>query len=133
MISSDILKNKIESIDGKDYGACQSLLGAYEYPNFNLHIDQIPKDPYAPPHTGIYRVQVSCDIVPMPQGLEDSKVREVAFRDFLARKFFAASSNVSKTGRGTGFSGIITIDEPGQCILERSSVVINKNINWQIF
>ena len=58
METASVLKHRIESIDGKDYGAYQSLKGEYDYPQFKLLIDQIPKDPYAPPHTGIYRVIV---------------------------------------------------------------------------
>ncbi len=56
MQNAHALRGKLQSIDGKDYGAYQSLIGAYAYPQFKLLIDQIPKDPYAPPHTGIYRI-----------------------------------------------------------------------------
>lgn len=125
MQNKETIKVKLNAIDGRDYGAYQSLIGAYDYPRFKLLIDQIPKDPYAPPHTGIYRVQVPCDYVRTPPRLMKSKVKEVAFRDFLARRFFKASTEISKGRRGTGYSGIITINEPGQAILKRSSVVIN--------
>ena len=57
--------------------------------------------------------------------LKGSKIAEVAFRDFMARQFYETTEKVSKGRRGTGFSGVITIDEPGQAVLERSSVVIN--------
>ena len=58
MINSNILKQKLSSINGKDYGGYQALLGEYNFDLFTLIIQQIPKDPYAPPHTGIYRIQV---------------------------------------------------------------------------
>lgn len=124
----DQLSTILDSIDGKDYGAYQSLKGEYDYSNFKLIIHQIPKDPYAPPHTGIYRLQVLRDDHCIINTKTDNKIKEIAFRDFLARRFFIASQEIPKGRRGTGFSGIITIDQPGQCILERSSVVIDKNI-----
>jgi predicted ABC-class ATPase len=125
MQNINVLKSKLKSIDGRDYGAYQSLRGEYDCPGFRLFVDQIPKDPYAPPHTGIYRVQVEYDYVNAPPTITDSKTKEVAFRDFLARNFFKATAKISKGRRGTGYSGIITLDEPGQAILERSSVIIN--------
>jgi predicted ABC-class ATPase len=125
MQNINVLKSKLKSINNKDYGAYQSLKGEYDYPGFKLFIDQIPKDPYAPPHTGIYRVRVQYDYINASPSIIDSKTKEVAFRDFLARNFFKATAKISKGRRGTGYSGIITLDEPGQAILERSSVIIN--------
>jgi predicted ABC-class ATPase len=54
-----------------------------------------------------------------------SKTKEIAFRDFIARKFYVATEKISKGRRGTGYSGVITIDEPGQAVLERSSAIID--------
>ena len=58
MLSSNILKQKLLAINGKDYAGYQSLLDTYDFDLYKLIIEQIPKDPYAPPHTGIYRIQV---------------------------------------------------------------------------
>ena len=43
---------------------------------FKLFVDQIPKDPYAPPHTGIYRIRVQYDYVNAPPSIIDSKTKE---------------------------------------------------------
>ena len=125
MQPTQVLKQKLESIDGKDYGAYQSLLGEYDFELFKLIIQQIPKDPFAPPHTGIYRVQVPRRD---PQYIDmdiDSKTKQIAFGDFLARQFDSASEKISGGIRGTGFSGVITINQPGQSILERNSVIVS--------
>ena len=53
MLDSNVLKKKLAPIDGKDYGGYQSLIGEYGFSRYKLIIHQIPKDPYAPPHTGI--------------------------------------------------------------------------------
>lgn len=134
MQNIETIRKKLQAIDSQDYGAYQSLIGPYAYLQFMLIIDQVPKDPYAPPHTGIYRVQVPYDYVVIPEGLKQSKTKEIAFSDFLARRFFYASNKISKGRRGTGYSGVITIAEPGQSILHRSSIIIfDKYIEVRLF
>ena len=123
MQSSQVLHNKLKSLNGKDYGAYQSIKGEYEYSNFTLFITQIPKDPYAPPHTGIYRIRLLHTFLGIPTSLFDTKTAGIAYRDFLARMFSATAEALSQRGRGTGYSGVITLDTPAQAILERSAVV----------
>lgn len=125
MVTHETLRQKIRFLDRKDYGAYQSLLGEYSYPDFELFIDRIQKDPYAPPSTGIFRVRIARERARIPPDMTDSYVREVALRDFLARQFFNNCRKISKGRRGTGHSGIITCAKPEQAILERSSIVIN--------
>ena len=128
MVTKDQLQKRITPLDGKDYGGFQSLIGTYDFEQFALIIDQIPKDPYAPPHTGIYRVQFPIGEMAIEGDMLDTRIGEIACRDFYARQFFYRSTQVAGKRRGTGNSGIITINEPGQAILERSSVIINENI-----
>jgi len=128
MVIADILKNKLASINGQDYGAYQSLLGEYDFSHFKLIIQQIPKDPYAPPHTGVYRIQVRRDDKRIINFSINSKIQKISISDFLARIFFKFSQNISGEIRGTGFSGIITINQPGQAILERNSVIITDDV-----
>jgi predicted ABC-class ATPase len=125
MMTDDILRQKLKPLDGKDYGAYQSILGEYSYPDFKLYFGKIQKDPYAPPSTGIFRVRVSREKANIPFDMTDSHIKEVALRDYLARQFYNNCSKISHSRRGTGYSGIITIAEPKQEILERSSIIIN--------
>ncbi|MGW8248937.1 MAG: ABC-ATPase domain-containing protein [Acidiferrobacterales bacterium] len=127
-MQQDILRQKLAPLDKQDYGAYQSLLGEYEFPLFKLIIQQIPKDPYAPPHTGIYRIQVRRDNARIINRDLTSHTRQIAFRDFLARHFFQSSARTAGKIRGTGYSGIITVNEPGQAILERNSIVITEEL-----
>ncbi len=127
MKSFEQLKQQLQHLDGKDYAAYQSLKGPWMFPHFELHIDRIPKDPYAPPGTGVYRARVPRDKAGFPGRLTTSRIREIALRDYLARQFYCQCVTISKGRRGTGNSGIITIAEPGQAILERSSVVLNED------
>ena len=128
MLTTNIIEKKLASINGQDYAGYQSLLGTFDYTLFKLIVQQIPKDPYAPPHTGIYRIQVQRADDRIVNLKIDSKIQRVAFADYLARHFFQASETISKGIRGTGYSGIITINQPGQTILERNSVIITDEV-----
>lgn len=108
MEESNRLKNQLPGIDGKDYAAYQSLIGKHDYSRFSLFIDQIPKDPYAPAYTGIYRACVKKSDAGFLDDMTYPLVRKTALRDFLARTFFDNCSKLSKGRRGTGNSGIIT-------------------------
>lgn len=119
------LRPQLQGLNGKGYGAYQSIRGSYAYDRFELHIDQIPKDPYAPPNTGVFRARVSRDEASFPDNMSSSGVRNVALRDYLARQFHKSCSKICPGRRGTGNSGVITIAKPGQEILERTSIVIN--------
>jgi hypothetical protein len=43
MQSAQVLRNKLDGIEGKDYGACQSLKGEYAYPDVELLIAADPR------------------------------------------------------------------------------------------
>lgn len=121
------LTPQLHRLDGKDYAAYQSLQGSYAYNRFQLHIDQIPKDPYAPPGTGAFRVSVPRADAGFPDEFCASRKRCIAFRDFLARRFHTACGRLCPGRRGTGSSGLITIAEPGQEILDRTSIQIDED------
>lgn len=72
-------QKKLATIDGQDYAAYQSLLGTYDFNLFKLIIQQIPKDPYAPPHTGIYRIQVQRKDNRIIRLKIESKVQRIAY------------------------------------------------------
>jgi predicted ABC-class ATPase len=127
------LKKHLEGLDGKDYGTYQSLIGSYSYPQFDLLIDQIPKDPYAPPHTGIYRVRVLRNLAEFPEDMFESEIRRIASCDYLTRQIYHNCQRYSSR-RGTGNSGIITISKPNQEVLVRTSVAIDStHIEARIF
>jgi predicted ABC-class ATPase len=122
MRPAETLRTQIRGLDNKDYGAYQSIRGEYRFPVFDLVVTQIPKDPYAPPYTGIYRMRLSHEYLKVPRSLFQGKVAGTAYRDFLARRFSRACGQLGNKRRGTGYSGLISIDTPGQAILDRSSI-----------
>lgn len=59
-----------------------------------------------------------------PADTHANRSRRIALRDFLARQFSAQCRRASDPRHGSGKSGLITMDAPGQEILERSSIIV---------
>ncbi|HBT46903.1 MAG TPA: ATPase [Peptococcaceae bacterium] len=109
-------------IDGKGYKAYKDLAGVYALGDFTLYLDYIQGDPFASPSR--IRVRVGQDKAAWPQDLYSSKIRRVALEDFLARRVARAIAGLGPRRRGTGKSGLITIDSGGQEILPRTAMVV---------
>lgn len=119
------LKGILRSIDGKGYKAYKELeRKAFQFPLFTLYIDHIQGDPFASPSR--LRVRVPQDVAAFPGDTYSTRSREVALRDYLVRVFARESRRYSRP-RGTGKSGEIRIDPPGQEILERSACWVNRD------
>ncbi|WAA12712.1 ABC-ATPase domain-containing protein [Fervidibacillus halotolerans] len=124
----DRLKRKLKAIDGKGYKAYKEIQGTYKGNGFRLHIDYVQGDPFASPSRIRFVVQ------PLKKPLKnewlDKRWRKIALEDFLARKLGEAIRNrqTSMRGRmGTGKSGLIAIDEPGQEMMMRTAVIAKRN------
>ncbi len=117
------LKKLIQRIDGKGYKAYKHLELAFLFNGFSLFVDHVQGDPYAAPSALRARIQLSATSIP-PRVLENA-TRKLAAEDFLTRLFLFNSGKICKGIRGTGTSGLISIQKPGQEILKRSSVVLN--------
>ncbi|MBW3664373.1 MAG: ABC-ATPase domain-containing protein [Actinobacteria bacterium] len=124
MVNDHPLRERLESIDGRDYGAYRSLRGVHRFERFDLDIDRVPSDPYAPPGTGVFRVRVPNAGVGLTEDDLATPARDVAVRDHLCRRFHAAAERLSGGRRGTGWSGVITVARPGQAVLDRNAVLI---------
>ena len=130
MASNENLRRILNRIDGKGYPAYKDIRGTYQFPTFSLLIDHVQGDPFAAPSR--LRVQVPQTVARYPSDTYELNSRNVALADFLTRAFDAACSRLSRTGRsvarrrGSGKSGLMAIDRPGQQVLERSSVLIDE-------
>lgn len=120
--NKETLLQLIRQLDGKGYREYKRLAGDYDFGQFRLIIDHVQGDPFASPST--CRIQISHQIAQIPSIYYNTKVRKVALADFLTRAFSEAINSIQKTFKGTGNSSRITIDTPGQEILDKSSVVI---------
>ncbi|MCD6569971.1 MAG: ABC-ATPase domain-containing protein [Deltaproteobacteria bacterium] len=120
------LKEKLSRIDHKGYKAYKDIEGRYGFPGFELYIDHVQGDPFAAPSK--IRIHVSLERSGFPSYLFSNKSRQIASQDFITRTFSKAIKDIAKGNRGTGKSGQISIDRPGQEILERTSCLLNKDI-----
>jgi predicted ABC-class ATPase len=123
MSAKDDLRHILNRIDGKGYPAYKDIRGKYEFPGFTLLVDHVQGDPFATPSR--LRVRVPQKAAGYPPDTFNKRVRRMALADFLTRAFDAACSQVSGR-RGSGKSGRIAIDRPGQQVLERTSVVVDE-------
>ena len=117
------LTQALRSIDGTGYGAYKSIAGGYDFDDFTLHIDYVQGDPFAAPSR--VRAVFRSGVVRLPDELIRTVVRRIATADFLNR-LLANELAAASRSRGTGKSGIVRILEPGQCILERTSLQIDE-------
>jgi predicted ABC-class ATPase len=123
MATRDDLRGTLNRIDGKGYPAYKDIRDEYEFPGFRLLIDHVQGDPFAAPSR--LRVWVPQGVAGYPSDTYASRSRRVALADFLTRAFDAACSELSGR-RGSGKSGLMAIDRPGQEILERTSALVDK-------
>lgn len=119
------LKSILKSIDGKGYKSYKELEGEYKFGEYTLYVDHVQGDPFA--SLSRVRVRVGQDVAGFPDDTYLSRSREIALRDFITRRFLEAINKISKGHRGSGKNGLISIDNPGQEILERTSAFLNES------
>lgn len=114
------LKSTLDRIDRKGYGAYRDLHGQYSFEEFDLFVDKVQRDPFAPP--SLIRVRTKDNR--FDPALFESTVRRMAFEDFLSRSVERAIREIVRGNRGSGKSGQMQIQHPSQVVLQRASVVI---------
>ena len=114
------LVRKLRRIDGRGYKAYKELTGHYRFKDWTLEIDHVQGDPFAAPSK--MRLRVPQDLAKLPTSLFDDRVRRVALQDFLAREVRDAIPSGPR--RGTGKSGLVTIDAGAQEVLERTALIV---------
>ncbi|RMG67319.1 MAG: ATPase [Calditrichaeota bacterium] len=124
MSDAATLREKLRNINGRGYKAYRELSGVYQLGPVVLYIDHVQGDPFAAPSR--LRLRVDQPQAAIPTSLFEGKAREIACRDFLARRFAQLSRRYAGKIRGTGHSGQIYIDAGGQKVLERTAACINR-------
>jgi len=122
MTTFDQLASKLHSIDQKNYSIYKSIKGSYSNDLFKVIIDHVQGDSFAAPSK--FRIIITQDHAQFPKNLYNNQNREIALKDFLTRQFGTACKKYSKA-TGSGKGGVISIDQPTQQILNRTSAFIN--------
>lgn len=120
----------LQQIDNKQYPCYKDLLGSWDFDgSFVLHVDYVQGDAFAAPSD--FRVEIPHSVTGLPVDLwNSSKVREVATADFFARSFGKAVARAGGDVRRSGGwhdakGGEMTVDTPGQAVLERTAVLLH--------
>eukprot|EP01083_Nonionella_stella_P119905 358819_1 len=134
---SSILQSILHRIDGKQYGAYHGIGPGrdaqegkvFDVGGVRLIVDYVQSDPYA--STSRFRVQVPTDKAGFSEEMYTKKIRNIALCDYLTRKFHSVCKRLGADVRsgGSGWHGAkggdLTIDRPGQHVLERTSVTVD--------
>jgi len=112
----------LDRIDGKGYKAYKDIEGSYGGEVLDLYVDHVQGDPFAAPSRFSVRVDNT-----FPEWAWHNKSRNIALCDFLTRRFFYKTLSLAKGNRGSGKSGMIGIEKPGQEVLERTSVIVTED------
>ncbi len=123
MKNKEELRRILKRINGKGYKAYKDTTGSYDFSDYVFIIDHVQGDPFALPSR--VRVRVSLKRSAIPLEIFHTKSREIALRDYLARQFSKSVGKYSKGVRGVGKSGLLSIDTPGQEVLEISAVSVD--------
>ena len=123
MKTSHDLRRLLKSIHSRGYKAYKQIKGSYQFEDYILIFDTIQGDPFA--HASRIRVRVPQKKAGFPEDTYKNPSRRKALEDFLNREFYRLSRSYTRV-RGTGSSGLISIDQPTQQVLKRSSVVIDE-------
>ena len=116
--SGEELGAALSRLDRAPYPAYKELRGTWDLGVVTLYIDHVQGDPFAAPS----RVRLRVPRVAIDPALDgDSRARRVALADFLARRGERAVARQGRRGQGSGKSGQVRIDAPGQEVLERSA------------
>ncbi|MBB5173657.1 ABC-ATPase domain-containing protein [Texcoconibacillus texcoconensis] len=118
------LKKQLQQLDGKGYKAYKDIHGTYNHKDFTLHIDYVQGDPFAAPSR--IRLIIDHHISGLKKEWFSKKHQLIATEDFFAREVAHAIHSENHRKKGTGKSGLIKNDSPGQEILERSAVKIDE-------
>lgn len=120
------LRKALLSIDGRGYKSYKDLEGQYDFNDYILAIDHVQSDPFASPSK--VRVIVNQTKASIPEELFKEEYGRIALQDFLTRGFYKNINTLSGKVFGSGKSGIISISKCPQEILDRTSIIVNKDL-----
>ncbi len=122
--TSEALRQILYRIDGRGYKAYKDIAGSYRFADFTLTVDSVQGDPFAAPSR--LRALIPRGVAAFPERLYATRSRAVGLSCFLARAFAAETSKRS-TRRGSGKSGEIRIEAPGQQVLANTAVQVHED------
>ena len=121
MNTVDALVDFLNEIDGQGYKAYKGLRGPWAFPDFTLYVDHVQGDPFAVPSR--VRVVLPQRTASLEVDVLTSRSRRLGVARLLARRFSQAA-RTTMVRRGSGKSGVIEIEAPGQEVLAQTAVIV---------
>ncbi len=112
----------LQSLEGRGYKAYEQLRGRWRNDGFVLHVDHVQGDPFAAPSR--VRAVIEPDDAGLAPTAHASAPRALGTAAFLARAF-AARARAASRSRGTGRSGEIRMEHPGQQVMAQTAVLVD--------
>lgn len=122
MNSLEDLRNILRRIDGRSYPAYKDLQsGTYRSDDntFTLHIDRVQGDPFAAPSR--VRFHLHHSVCKFPDWSHASESRQTGLENHLAH-ILASACHTFSSRTGSGKSGLLDIDGPGQEVIARTAL-----------
>ena len=111
----------LAAIDGRGYKAYRRIGQAWHFDHFVLHVDHVQGDPFAAPSR--VRVVVTPEAAGLPPRGYASDPRALGTAAALARSFSETARRRSRS-LGSGRSGEIAMEHPGQKVVAQSAVQV---------
>jgi predicted ABC-class ATPase len=121
MRTIDQLRRTLRLMDGRGYKTYQDIGGDWDFPRFRLSVDHVQSDPFATPTR--VRAFVPADVAGIPLAARQTSSRTQGLQSLLARRFAQVAARESKR-RGTGRSGDVYMESPGQEVIPQTAVRI---------
>lgn len=118
------LRELLSQIDHKGYPSYKRCAGKWEFKNYILSIDHVQGDPFASPSN--VSVIIDGKRAGFPTEYYDTEYKRRALEDYLLRMFSDKLSSVHLKNSGSGKSGAIYTSLPGQEILTRTAMSVEK-------
>ena len=117
------LKQEILSLDGKGYKAYKFFQGkSFDYDPFTVHFEHVQGDSFAQPTR--LSISVALDEAGFPLSLFNNPTRALALEDYLLRRVSHLITVSKIRVKGSGKSGKVQVQVPGQKILKRSGMLV---------
>ena len=118
------LTRLLDRIDGRGYKAYKELKGEWRLPDFRLVVDHVQGDPFADPSR--VRAFLDAEVTGLPPEACRPGARAVGTGCLLARRFQKVAREQERR-RGSGKSGAILIEAPGQEVIPNTAVLVRED------
>ena len=115
------LAELLHGIDQKGYGAYKRAKGAWQGPDFTLHVDHVQGDPYATPSR--LRFHLPPEAHGVPDEAWETEARRTGLCDFLLRAFRDACAELPRVS-GSGKSGQVRVSVESPQVVPRAGCTL---------